>query len=297
MVWLAGAASSYEQAAAIFKRIGQRDIPTSSIWRQSQQQGEKLKAYVEHQQDLVRVERVRLPAPWEDHQQRKGVSLDGGMVHIREEGWKEFKVGSVYDMVMKPERDPLTGDWDEWPRAERIQYAAILGGVAEFSPALWKVAVEADVPGAAQSSVTADGAAWIWNLAADLFPDSAEIVDWYHACQHLAQAAAALFPDDPQTAQGWFKMVKDYLFFGEIQRITAPLDAAGLTDHARYFHTHKHRMHYQRFQAEGFPIGSGSVESGIKQFKARLTGPGMRWSRPGAQRMLLIRSAVLSDTL
>ena len=52
----------------------------------------------------------------------------------------------------------------------------------------------------------------------------------------------------------------------------------------------------ETFRAEGFLIGSGAVESGIKQYKARLTGPGMRWSRPGVTRMTVIRSAVLSGT-
>jgi hypothetical protein len=53
-------------------------------------------------------------------------------------------------------------------------------------------------------------------------------------------------------------------------------------------------MQYQEFREEGYPIGSGTVESGIKQFKARLTGPGMRWSRPGAEQMLVVRAAVLA---
>jgi len=50
------------------------------------------------------------------------------------------------------------------------------------------------------------------------------------------------------------------------------------------------------FREEGYPIGSGTVESGIKQFKARLTGSGMRWSRPGAERMLIVRASVLGDS-
>jgi hypothetical protein len=54
-------------------------------------------------------------------------------------------------------------------------------------------------------------------------------------------------------------------------------------------------MQYQEFQEQGYPIGSGTVESGVKQFKTRLTGPGMRWSRPAAERMLIIRAAVLQD--
>jgi hypothetical protein len=59
---------------------------------------------------------------------------------------------------------------------------------------------------------------------------------------------------------------------------------------------HQHRMQYQQFRSDGYPIGSGAVESAIKQFKQRLTAAGMRWSRQGAQRMVTIRSAILSDT-
>lgn len=55
-------------------------------------------------------------------------------------------------------------------------------------------------------------------------------------------------------------------------------------------------MNYQALQAAGFPIGSGMVESGCKQFKARFDGPGMRWSRQGAMRLLPIRAAVMSTS-
>jgi hypothetical protein len=176
-----------------------------------------------------------------------------------------------------------------------VAYAAVLGSVEQFAPALWATAVAHQVPQAADSSVTADGAEWIWNLAADYFPDSVQIVDWYHACEHLAGAAYALQPDDPERAQRWFKQAQKHLFLGNLHLITAPLDDAGLENHSRYFHTHKRRMQYQEFREEGYPIGSGTVESGIKQFKARLAGPGMRWSRLAAERMLVVRSAVLAS--
>ena len=148
--------------------------------------------------------------------------------------------------------------------------------------------------------MTADGAEWIWNLAADLFPDSTQIVDWYHATQHLAQAAHALFPEDETRAGEWYRHLQTPLFQGEIWKITRPLQQAGLADHARYFEHHQRRMQYQEFREEGWLIGSGPVESEVKQYKARLTGPGMRWARPNAERMLVIRSAVLGsdfDTL
>ena len=167
--------------------------------------------------------------------------------------------------------------------------------MGQFAPALWAVAVEQDLPRAARSSVTADGAEWIWNLTADLFPDSTQIVDWYHATQHLAQAAHALFPHDADRAMQWYRSMQNPLFRGEIWRITRPLMQADLADQARYFEHHQRRMLYQEFREDGWLIGSGPVESEIKQFKIRLTGPGMRWSRPNAERMLVIRSAVLSD--
>ena len=55
-------------------------------------------------------------------------------------------------------------------------------------------------------------------------------------------------------------------------------------------------MQYHQFREQGFPIGSGTVERAIKQFKARMTGPGMRWSREAAESMLIIRGAVLDGS-
>lgn len=295
MVWLAGLLP-YAQAAAVFERIGHCAIPVTGIWRETQAHGERLRAHVRQQQDRVAVERVVLPPAGQDHQQRQGVSLDGGTMHIRGEGWKEFKVGTVYEIVTRPEKDPETGEVSDQPHGERMSYCAVLGSAGEFAPALWALAVERQVPQAAELSVTADGAEWIWNLVADHFPDAVQIVDWYHATQHLAQAAEALYPRDEAAAQRWQQERRQPLYLGQIQRITEPLEQAGLAAQARYFHTHQRRMQYQTFREDGYPIGSGTVESGIKRFKQRLSGPGMRWSRPAAERMLVIRAAILSDT-
>jgi hypothetical protein len=295
MVWLAGLLP-YAQATAVFERIGHAAIPATSIWRETQAQGDRLRAQVRHRQEQVAVERVVLPPAGQDHPQRQGVSLDGGTMNIRDEGWKEFKVGTVYDVVTRPEKDLQTGEMIDQPHGEQMSYCAVLGTVNEFAPALWALAVERQLPQAADLSVTADGAEWIWNLAADYFPDGVQIVDWYHATEHVAQAAEALYPHDPKAAQRWQHERRHDLYLGEIQRITQPLDQAGLASYAHYFHTHQRRMRYQSFQEDGYPIGSGTVESGIKRFKQRLSGPGMRWSRPAAERMLVIRAAIMSET-
>jgi len=295
MVWLSGLVP-YEQARQVFERIGHRCIPQASVWRQSQAHGERLRAHLEREQDRVSVERVVLPAPGQDHRQPKAISMDGGMVNIRREGWKEVKVGVIGDIEQGPKWDPDIQEEVPEVHGVNVGYAAVLGSAEAFGPALWALAVKKDVPQAAVSCVTADGAEWIWGLAADLFPDSVQVVDWYHAGQHLAEAGHALHPNDTQRAERWFKEHQDSLYLGEIQKITDPLDQAGLSDHSNYFHTHQRRMQYQAFQEEGYPIGSGTVESGIKQFKARLSGPGMRWSRPGADRMIAVRGGVMAGT-
>ena len=99
MVWISGLVP-YEKASAVFERIGHRHIPESSILTQTRLHGARLKAYEDRQQDYVGVERVKLPPPGCDHDRQKGVSMDGGMVHIRGEGWKEFKVGTVFDVEL-----------------------------------------------------------------------------------------------------------------------------------------------------------------------------------------------------
>ena len=294
MVWLSGLLP-YEQAAQVFERIVHSAVPGVSIWRQTRAHGQRLKAHVERQQTSIGLERTVLPPAGLDHQRRKGISMDGGKVHLREEGWKEFKVGAVFDVEQRLERDPRTGEAVERAHGTRIAYRAVVGTVEEFAPAMWALAIEQDVLRAAVSSVVADGAEWIWNLVNRCFPDSVQVVDWFHACEHLAEAALALYPNDESKAQHWFKQRRDDLFKGHVHTITLCLENRRRNDLAAYFHKHKRRMRYQEFCEDGHPIGSGTVESGVKQFKARLTGPGMRWARPNAETMLVVRGAVLAN--
>jgi len=294
MVWLSGLLP-YEQCPAVFERIGKRMIPASSIWRQTQRHGQSLQQQLERQRQQVSVERVVLPDARYDHDQRKAVSMDGGMVNIREEGWRELKVGAVFDVELRLERNPRTQALDEMAHAETIHYTAVLGSQETLTPALWALAVEQQLPTAKERAVVADGGRWIWNVAEDICPDGRQIVDWSHACQHLAEAAQARYPDDEKSRQRWFHQLKDWLYLGQIQAIIHSFTQAGDADHAQYFDRHQRRMQYLEFREEGWPIGSGTVESGVKQFKQRLTGAGMRWRSDAADRMLVIRAAVLSN--
>ena len=295
MVWLS-AHLPYAQAAQVFERIARRHIPAASIWRQTRKHGERLEQIAVREAQIVSLERVVVPLHRQYQLPRKGISLDGGMVHIRNEGWKEFKVGTIFDTQPRRVRDPQTREWVTLPQGINVTYCAVLGSVTEFAPAFWRHAVEQRIPWTDDTSVTADGAEWIWNLTADLFPDSLQILDWYHACEHLAQAAATLYPDDADQASRWYARAQSRLYQGEASLIAHQLSAADLPDHARYFHSHQRRMQYHEFRENGYPIGSGTVESGIKQLKARLSAAGMRWSRSAASQMLLLRASVLDHS-
>jgi hypothetical protein len=73
-----------------------------------------------------------------------------------------------------------------------------------------------------------------------------------------------------------------------------PAIAEALRKEAGYFHNNQRRMQYQEMREDEWAIGSGMVESEAKQFKARFAGPGMRWSRSGAEHLIPVRAAIMS---
>lgn len=287
-VWLSSLLP-YEQAEQVLARIGGYGVAATTLWEHTQQVGQRWVA--EQQQRYVGVERTRWETPHYQAQLRQSVGMDGGMVHVRGEGWKELKVGVVGTL-------PAPGDVTEGDTlgSHDLHYTAVLGGVEAFAAALWQVAVQQRVPYAGQVAVTADGAAWIWRLATDLFPCSTQIVDWYHASAQVSGLAQARFPDEPQAALTWGEQLRHHLWQGECWQVIAQAQAVGLQGQTDYFEEHQPRMNYPAFRAEGYPIGSGSTESGVKQYKQRFCGAGMRWSRPGVERMILLRSALLEDS-
>ena len=287
ILWLSGLVP-FAQVHQILDDVGQIKIGTTTIWEQSQVHGERLRQSQLKEQRHVSVERTRWQSEYYDPFLCRCVSMDGGMVCILGEGWKEMKVALVGSIEQSWEAEEAT------VRLTNMDYRAVIGAVDEFEQALWALAVKHGILYVGRLVVVADGAQWIWRLVSDLFPVCTQIVDYYHAKQHLAQAAHASYPDNEQAAQSWFKDMSNCLFRGEIWKIIAQLEQH--QQPTSYFVNQQRRMQYQQFRAEGFPIGSGGIESAIKQFKHRLTGAGMRWSRNGAERMLTIRAAIMAGT-
>ena len=306
MVWLSGAVDSFAKAEEMFGRIGHLTISDSSIWRRKEKWGERFKEVEE-----AKREKANTPSSANEFrervlgsQKRIGVSMDGTMVHIRGEGWKELKVGCSFDIKVLPTWNKESQEWEDLAHAVENRHVAHLGGPELLGQLLWAEAKQRGWEGAADKQVVGDGAPWIWNLKRDHFYDAREAVDWYHALEHLADTTGLLYKEGTPAAKKWYKSAEKALYQGHAERIAEGLleavgnyteEVAGkLRNQATYLDTHKRRMQYLELREDGYVIGSGMVESGCKQFKSRFCGAGMRWCRTGIERLIPIRAAIMS---
>ena len=118
-----------------------------------------------------------------------GVAMDGAIIHIRKEGWKELKLGCIFDVEVLTEQDPVTHEDTPAGHAVNMTSVAHLGGPDPIGEMVWSEAHRRGWERAADTIAIADGAPWIWNQVAIHFGDSLQLVDWYHAQSHLCDAA------------------------------------------------------------------------------------------------------------
>ena len=157
--------------------------------------------------------------------------------------------------------------------------------------------------------VIADGAAWIWDRVADLAESGQQvwhILDFWHACGHLATIGRLLYGEGSDRFKECFKRWRGML--GEsrgaevIEELTKLRDSGeyptlrdDIQGEIDYFTANKQRMDYRRYRELGLPIGSGTVESACKNVvAARMKQSGMMWSLPGATGMLQLRASIKS---
>jgi hypothetical protein len=303
--WLSGLVP-FAQAERILQEIGQVPMSRCSIWRRSQTWGAQFGTLAQAERATANA----LPEQWQPPSravvpdQRMGVAMDGMMLHVRGEGWKELKVGAVFDIEVRLAKDLHTREPVEMAHAVHNSYVAHLGGPDVFGEMVFAEARRRGWEQAQDTQVVADGAVWIWNQADLHFGRSRQLVDWYHAAQHLANAARVFKGEGTPAFQRWFNSRETALYQGHAARIAGELQQAAdalptaaddLRREAGYFREHQQRMNYQEMREEEYVIGSGMVEGGAKQYQARLCGPGMRWSRRGAEHLVPIRTAILSD--
>ncbi len=149
-----------------------------------------------------------------------------------------------------------------------------------------------------QLTILGDGAHWIWNLAAEHFPEATQIVDLFHAREHLHELGKMLAFMTGDTASQWLAERSAELDDGDIDALAAaarvfPLADIKATERDKalaYFETNAPRMRYSHFRTCGLFVGSGVVEAGCKSvIGQRLKLSGMHWSVPGATGILALR--------
>lgn len=198
----------------------------------------------------------------------------------------------------RPQRDPGSASY-----SAAIESAASRDTDPQPSAFARRVRREAErrgFPRARRRVVLGDGAAWIWRIAAEDYPGAIQIVDLFHAKQHLHEVSKALWPDDPDHARLWADVRCDELEDGYLDHVLAVLrshatdcdQAAGCAD---YIERNRERMQYADFRAQGLCVASGVVESGCKTaIGARLKRSGMHWTVQGANAIAALRCCILS---
>ncbi len=150
-------------------------------------------------------------------------------------------------------------------------------------------------------AVLGDGALWIWNWADEHAPGAIRIVDIFHAKGHLFDVAKAIHGAGTDLADRWGKQRRDELDQGRVGDILAALRKHAETcDDARecadYIENNRHRMRYPEFRAMGLCVATGVVEGGCKNIVAsRLKRGGMHWTVAGANAIMALRCAILSN--
>lgn len=297
---------SYGEALETYQELVGLNLAKTTIWERTQARGARLKegrmAAAERAWAIPKAQEI-IPGQVLEPV-KKGVTMDGALIYILGEEWKEVKVGCIFDYATRLEYCRKTQEHKEVVKADNQSYVAYLGEPEPFAKLLSAEAERRGYDQAQQRACIADGAKWIWNVWSLCFPTAQGIVDWSHAVGHLWTAAHLAETMSLPQLKRWVKGRQDELWLGHAQTVAAdiealagenPAQAQELYTEAGYFHRNARRMQYQECHEEGYPIGSGTVESGCKQLVGmRMKGAGMRWSRPGAENMLALRAEYLS---
>ncbi|MEO8053459.1 MAG: ISKra4 family transposase [Acidobacteriota bacterium] len=224
---------------------------------------------------------------------RKG-KTEGQPAHTR-----EAKLGCVFTQTA----------WDQEGYAIRdpdsTTYTGAIETAEEFGKRLYLEAWNRGWSRAQKKVVLGDGAEWIWNLAQQHFPGAIQIVDLYHARQHLWTVARLLFPHDTGQQKTWMEIhQKRWLDKGKIEKLILSLRSlasanTALTEKIRteadYFQTNLERMRYPKFRRQHLFVGSGVIEAGCKTvIGSRLKQSGMFWTVRGANAITALRCSHLN---
>jgi hypothetical protein len=241
----------------------------------------------------VQMDGTGVPVVKKETEGRKG-KTDGQPAHTR-----EVKLGCVFTQTA----------WDKEGYAIRdpdsTTYTGAIETAEEFGKRIYLEAWNRGWNRATKKVVVGDGAEWIWNLADLHFPGAVQIVDLYHARQHLWELARRLYPNDPVNQKAWMKVhQKRLLDKGKIKKLVLSLRSVESTNadvlekirtEADYFERNAERMRYPKFRRQHLFVGSGVIEAGCKTvIGSRLKQSGMFWTVRGANSIIALRCCHLN---
>jgi len=244
------------------------------------------------------------------------IEVDGGRVQNRlknEDGsrWREDKLVTV--------STALRGNPKAKKKADReakmlvTTHVATMGDAGEIGKLARVEAEKRMLCRAEEVVVLGDGASWIDSICEEHFAHHPRIVDYYHAAEHLHDCAKAIWPEEEAKQKGLAEQWKALLWKGKIQELIEPLQKQSqrlgeplkedgpqhprrlLHQNVGYFTKHAGHMNYPEYRRRGWPIGSGTVESGMKQLNKRVKGTDQFWNTEGAESILALRGQWLSQ--
>jgi hypothetical protein len=296
-------AGSYESAAQVAGKWGCA-VDDSKLHALVQRVGAKAREQVQ--------KRLQTPALERQPQQKPSdpgvLLLDGWQVRHRGPGWgckktrqnrvewHEMKMGVYYQIEQAVVKENGRG------QLARKVVVSTLGDAVELGEQLHWEAARAGLGRARNLEMLADGSAWIWNLKEDRWKRAVEVLDFFHAGEHVWALGRNIKGE--KQAQEWVEPLLHQLRHGKekkalkaMARLPVPRGERGkaVRREQSYFVNQEQRMKYQQISRRGWPIGSGAVESACRQRQCRFKRPGQFWTPRGLRNLCALEEARHND--
>ncbi len=233
--------------------------------------------------------------PEEDASERMAMSSDGAMVPLVGGVWAEVKVVAIGAVERRTRKD------EEQIVTTQLTYFARLANAATFADQASAEVRRRGIERAKEVCAIQDGAEWIQDFVQGHRHDALRILDFAHAAGYLSEIADKVRDGGGHLPAKWVDGVLHRLKHEGPARVLRHVSRLArrypqILEQVNYLQKRRDLMDYPTYQQQGWPIGSGSVESSHKLVvQARLKGPGLHWRPEHINPMLALRLALLND--